>query len=224
VAEPLINQNQTKEHKMRYSARYITLITISIIWAGSVTAQSVIPSPEQQIAAAVNPLPESMQQEAKVLGYDQNGEMVTLREGSNSLICLTDNPDDGRFHVSCYHEALEPFMELGRQLRTEGYTGDEIDEIRKQEIENGNIHMPEKPMALYSLFGESDGWDYSSNTLRSARPLYVVYIPYATIESTGLAGSPVSQGAPWLMDPGTPWAHIMVGTGRQLGSETENGN
>jgi hypothetical protein len=202
----------------------IVIIITTLIFTLSVSAQSVIPAPEQQIAAAVSPLPESKQQEATVLGYNPDGELITLREGSNGLICLADNPDDGRFHVSCYHEALEPFMERGRQLRDEGYSGDEIDEIRKQEIENGDIHMPEKPMALYSLFGETDGWDYSTSTLRSARPLYVVYIPYATVESTGLAGSPVSQGAPWLMDPGTPWAHIMVGTGRQLGSETQNEN
>jgi len=55
-------------------------------------------------------------------------------------------------------------------------------------------------------------------------PLYVIYIPYATVESTGLATSPVSEGAPWLMDAGKPWAHIMVGTGRQLGDNSGNTN
>lgn len=191
------------------------------IIAGVATAQSAIPSPEQQISAAVSPIPASMQDDAKVLGYNQNGELVTLREGSNELICIADNPSDERFHVSCYHKDLNPFMERGRQLRANGHSGEEIDGIRKREIENGDIPMPRKPMALYSLFGEADGWDYNTNTLRSANPLYVVYIPYATIEDTGLAGSSVSQGAPWLMDPGTPWAHIMVGTGRQLGTDTE---
>jgi hypothetical protein len=217
-------QHFNNKFDMKYFIILLAFLFSFNYWTESVIAQTIIPTPEQQIAAAVSPLPESMQQGAKVLGYDQAGEPITLREGSNELICIADDPNDGRFHVSCYHKALDPFMERGRQLRTEGYLGDEIDEIRKREIESGDLHMPEIPMALYSLFGETEGWDYTTNTLRSASPLYVVYTPYATIESTGLAGSPVTQGAPWLMDPGTPWAHIMVGTGRQIGSEEENDN
>lgn len=205
---------------MRTLITTVSFFLFTGITAGA-AAQSAIPAPEQQIAAAVSPIPESKQQDAKILGYNQNGEVVTLREGSNELICIADNPSDERFHVSCYHKDLDPFMERGRQLRASGHSGEEIEEIRKKEIESGDIPMPQKPMALYSLFGEPAGWDYTTNTLRSANPLYVVYIPYATIEDTGLAGSSVSQGAPWLMDPGTPWAHIMVGTGRQLGTDAE---
>ena len=41
-----------------------------------------------------------------------------------------------------------------------------------------------------------------------ARPLYVVYLPGATPESTGIPAQP-AQGRPWLMFPGTPKAHIM---------------
>jgi hypothetical protein len=39
---------------------------------------------------------------------------------------------------------------------------------------------------------------------------FVFYIPYATAESTGLPTSPVVVGAPWIMDPGTHRAHIMI--------------
>jgi hypothetical protein len=40
------------------------------------------------------------------------------------------------------------------------------------------------------------------------RALYVVYIPGATPESTGLPATP-GPNSPWLMFPGTPKAHIM---------------
>ena len=33
---------------------------------------------------------------------------------------------------------------------------------------------------------------------------------YATTESTGLAVQPGGPGSPWLMDPGTAGAHIMI--------------
>ena len=186
-----------------------------------VSAQSEIPTAEQQIHAAVSPAPEGMKDNAKVLGFNEQGEMVVLREGSNELICLADNPNDERFHVACYHKSLEPFMKRGRDLRAEGKSGEKVREIRHQEIEDGMLTMPEKPMSLYSLTGDEGAWDYSTHTLQSARPLYVIYIPYATVESTGLSTSPVSEGAPWLMDAGTPWAHIMVGTGRVIGERAE---
>lgn len=172
--------------------------------------------------AAVSPAPADMKDGAKVLGYNASGELVTLREGSNDLICLADDPTVDRFHVACYFKELEPFMERGRQLRREGKSRDEIQAARKQEIESGDLPWPEKPMALYSLSGSENGFDYSTGKLRSASPLYVVYVPYATEGSTGIATKPTSEGAPWLMNPGEPWAHIMISTGRTLGEESSD--
>lgn len=186
----------------------------------SAGAQNEIPSPEKQIEAAVSPAPADMKEGATVLGYNNDGELVTLREGTNELICLADDPNADRFHVACYFKELEPFMKRGRELRKQGLSREEIMEIRKQEIESGELFWPEKPMALYSLSGSENGYNYSTNQLNSASPLYVVYIPYATEESTGIATKPASEGAPWLMNPGEPWAHIMISTGRTLGEES----
>lgn len=196
-----------------------TVLFCGLIAPGLTNAQSEIPTTEQQIRIAVSPAPEAMREEATVLGYNAEGELVSLREGTNELICLSDDPTDDRFHAACYHEDLEPFMARGRELSAEGMSGDEVREIRNQEIEDGTLPMPEKPMSLYSLTGVAEAWDYESGELLSARPLYVVYVPYATVESTGLSTSPASEGAPWLMDAGKPWAHIMIGTGRELGAK-----
>ena len=206
---------------------YVTLLITGLFFgiflltpAVSQTVQD-IPAQEKQIHAAVSPAPQPMQEGATVLGYSDQMELMTLRDGSNELTCLADTPGDDRFHVACYHNDLEPFMERGRELSAEGHTSAEVREIRQAEIENGTLPMPEKPMALYSLTGTADAWDYETDTLQSARPLYVVYVPYATLESTGISASPASEGAPWLMDPGKPWAHIMIGTGRTLGETAE---
>ncbi len=176
---------------------------------------------EQQIDAAVSPAPEEMQDEATVMGYGTDGNLETLREGSNKLICIADDPDQDNFHVACYHEDLEPFMQRGRELKQQGLSTDKVDSIRYKEIEEGKIELPEKPMALYSLTGSENSFDYSTGIVQSANPLYVIYIPNATEESTGLSKKPVSKGAPWIMDPGTPWAHIMVMTGRGVGSDED---
>lgn len=94
-------------------------------------AQHHIPAADSQIKAAVTPLPESMQEGAKVLGYNDQMELITLREGENDMICLADDPSDDSFHVACYFEKLEPFMKRGRELRREGKDGGEIEEIRR---------------------------------------------------------------------------------------------
>jgi hypothetical protein len=179
-------------------------------------AQSSIPSVENQIKAAVSPAPDNLKSEATVRGYDKQGNWVTLRDGSNELICLADDPDQSNFHVACYHKDLEPFMKRGRDLRAKGLSHNKVDSLRRVEIKNGKLPMPHKPMALYSLTGSKDSFDYSTGHIKKASPLYVIYIPFATEATTGLSQSPVSKGAPWIMEPGTPWAHIMVMTGRDV--------
>lgn len=200
----------------------IGCIIVVFVWVESAAAQNEIPPPEKQITAAVSPAPADMKDGATVLGYNSSGELVTLREGTNELICLADDPSVDRFHVACYFKEMEPFMIRGRELRAEGLSRDEVMATRKQEIESGKIPWPEKPMALYSLSGAENGYNYSTDQLQSASPLYVVYIPYATQESTGIATKPASEGAPWLMNPGEPWAHIMISTGRMLGENSQD--
>lgn len=199
------------------SITVVLLIAVGLNQKGY--AQDEVPSAEKQIKAAVSPAPEEEREGATVMGYNKDGELTTLQDGTNDLICLADDPSRTDFHVACYHKDLEPFMKRGRELRAEGKSRGEIQEIRNKEIESGEISLPDKPMALYSLTGPDDGFDYSKEQLREASPLYVVYIPYATVEETGIPPSPISDGAPWLMDPGKPWAHIMVSTGQTLGKD-----
>lgn len=194
---------------------YIGLLVLLSFITTFAKAQEIRPA-DQQIVAAVSPAPEKMQPHAKVLGYDADTTLITLREGSNALVCLADDPRKKNFHVSCYHKDLEPFMKRGRELKAEGMSTREVDLIRRNEIKAGELALPKKPMALYSLTGGKGAFDYKKGVVKEASPLYVVYIPYATEESSGLASKPVSPGAPWIMEPGTPWAHIMVMTGRKI--------
>ncbi|MDX1637050.1 MAG: hypothetical protein R3281_03705 [Balneolaceae bacterium] len=173
-------------------------------------AQDNLPTVEQQIEAAVQAAPPNKRDGAKVLGYSNSGQLVTLRNGSNELICLSDDPESEGFHVACYYRELEPFMKRGRELRAQGLSRSKVDSIRKSEIEAGKLHYPDRPMALYSLSGPEDGYDYQAGEVLKANPLYVVYVPYATEESTGISSAPAGEGGSWLMEPGTPWSHIMI--------------
>jgi len=166
------------------------------------------PSAEQQIAAAVLAAPADMRAGATVLGYSPNGHFTTLRQGSGALVCLGSDPKAERFHVACYQRSLEPFMARGRALRAHGVKGDRVDSVRFAEVRSGKLRMPRHPAVLYSLTGPADSFDPATGTAPKAQPLFVVYVPFATGRSLGLSTTPV-EGAPWIMHPGTPKAHIM---------------
>ena len=169
-----------------------------------------IPNKDNQIAAAVLAAPEEERDHAAVYGYDANGKMRVLREGSNNMVCLADNPTTEGFSVACYHKDLDPFMARGRALRAEGKNRQEVFDIRFQEAKDGTLQMPENPSTLHILAGQNGYYDAASGEAREARYRWVVYIPWATAASTGLPTKPVIPGAPWIMDPGTHKAHIMV--------------
>lgn len=164
-----------------------------------------------QIKTAVLPAPEDKKDGATVYGYNEDGEMTMLREGTNDLVCIADSPYKDGISVSCYFKALDPFMKRGRELKKEGKSTKEIREIRGTEVAAGTLKMPEAPSMMYVFYGTEATYDKTTGALGDGQFRYVIYTPFATAESTGLPTTPHAKGMPWIMDPGTHRAHIMVG-------------
>ncbi|MBT8295669.1 MAG: hypothetical protein KJO51_04575 [Gramella sp.] len=183
---------------------------ILLIVSSSIHAQTKILAPDIQIATAVLAAPEDQRSEAMVYGYNEKGKLVVLKEGSNNLICIADDPEFDGIQVSCYSKKLEPFMARGRELSLEGKSEMEKRKIRGQEVESGKLKMPDTPSTLYVFSGSAENYDKTTGQLNDGKYRYVVYIPFATPESTGLPVKPDNPGMPWLMDPGTHRAHIMI--------------
>ena len=193
-----------------------TLLTLTIgIFSVCSYAQSV-PTPEVQINTAVLAAPADLRSMATVYGYDEQGEMTILRQGTNEMICLADDPEREGFSAACYHRDLEPFMKRGRELKEEGKSSQEVFDIREKEVKAGTLRMPEQPSTLFVYSAADDNFDAEAGEVVDGIFRYVVYIPYATAESTGLPLKPEAPGMPWIMDPGTHRAHIMINppTGR----------
>ena len=168
-----------------------------------------IDTDEALIATALMAAPAESRSTCKVIGYNMAGEFVTLREGDNEFIVLADNPNQDGFNAACYHKGLEPFMARGRALREEGKTGQEIFTIREAEMKSGQIKItPGSTLHIY--FGEKTMYDPESSKVEGAQLRYVVYLPWATSESTGLPKTPMAPNHPWIMNPGTHRAHIMI--------------
>ncbi|TQO35809.1 hypothetical protein GQ41_0361 [Arenibacter algicola] len=170
-----------------------------------------IPPNEIQIKTAVLPAPEEKKDGAMVYGYNSSGELVVLRKGTNNLVCIGDNPGKDGINVACYSKRLEPFMARGRELSAKDLSGEEREKIRAKEVASGKIKMPKEPSMMYVYYGKSEDYDVTTGELQNGKFRYVIYTPFATTESTGLPDKPHAPGMPWLMDPGTHRAHIMVG-------------
>jgi len=167
-------------------------------------------SPDQQIASAILAAPQEAREEAMVYGYSESGEFMMLREGSNEFICIADNPAKDGFQAVCYHKSLEPMMERGRELNAEGKSREEKETIRDEEATSGKMTLPEAPAALHILYGENAYFNEETGVIDNGKYRYVIYMPYATQESTGLSLAPNESSHPWLMFPGRYNAHIMV--------------
>lgn len=184
--------------------------TIGLILLSIVSCQAQIPNKEQQLIEATQAAQEDKRADATVYGYDTKGKLVLLREGTNELICIANDPNKEGFSAVCYHKELAEFMERGRVLRAEGKNPGEIDEIREEEVKSGKLYMPRNPTTLHVLYGKDAHYDENTKRVEGAQLRYVVYVPFATPESTGLPIRPLVPGGAWLMDPGTHKAHIMV--------------
>lgn len=184
----------------------LPLSLLTLLCSTPLFAETSIPSTYWQITTAILAAPITDRDQATVMGYKSDGTLAILRNGSNDFICLADDPAKKGFSAACYHKSLEPFMARGRELRDQGKSEKEIFDIREAEAKSGALEMPEKAL-LSVLSGEinPDTQEIEKQHLR-----YVFYIPFATPESTGLPLAPASPGGPWIMNPGTHRAHIMI--------------
>ncbi len=168
-----------------------------------------IDSDEALIATALMAAPAESRAGCKVIGFNMAGEFTTLREGNNEFIVLADNPTKDGFNAACYHKDLEPFMARGRALRAEGKTAQEIFAIREAEMKSGKLQIPQGA-TLHIYYGSETVFDPKTSAVKDAQLRYVVYLPWATAESTGLPETPLASNHPWIMNPGTHRAHIMI--------------
>jgi len=185
-------------------------ICLFLLLINSVMAFGQTPSAEIQIKGALLAAPEEKRAGAMVYGYDAKGAFIVLRKGTNELICLADNPGQKGFSVSCYHKDLDPFMARGRELKAEGKSFQEIFDIREAEAKSGKLLMPKQASNLQVYSAAEEAYNPTTGEVTKGKFRYVVYIPWATAASTGLPTKPEAPGMPWIMDPGTHRAHIMI--------------
>ncbi len=180
----------------------LTALAMSGAWS---CASPQVANPDEQIAQALLAAPSDKAAAARILGYATDGSVVELRPGTNDLVCLASNPARESFSSSCYHASLEPYFARGRELDAEGASREDRYGIRFEEMRAGTLPMPVVSATQYIFDGTWDPDTYAAD----GQVRWVIYVPDATPETTGLSLQP-QEGGPWLMMEGTPGAHIMI--------------
>ena len=183
---------------------------VLLLSVSSSVAFAQIPPAEIQIKTALLAAPSDKRANAMVYGYNAKGEFVVLRKGSNEFVCIADDPKQKGISVSCYHKDLEPFMARGRALKAQGKTAEDIFKIREAEAKSGKMRMPKQAANLQVFSADEENYNAATGEVTKGHYRYVVYIPWATAASTGLPTKPEAPGMPWIMNPGTHRAHIMI--------------
>jgi len=166
-------------------------------------------SNDELIAQAVQPLPEDLRADAAVYNYNDAGERVMLREGSNHVEC---KPRDERGFTLCFPKNTAARRDFSAKLSADGLEGEELQAAVVAAEEAGTVEPTPFGSMLYRLYEKDD----------RIQLLWVVLLPNATSEDLGMStesqrdSSLAGMGRPWMMRSGTPQAHLMVpinGTG-----------
>lgn len=195
---------------MRLALRPILLGAIMSVPA--VAQQPAIPTPQQQIAAAVLPLPKIMRSGAGVVGYGLDLSIITLRPSTNGMVCTATRPGTDTFDVRCYHETFLPIVRRLRELFQHGKSEEDVYRAIALEIKAGKLALPDRPTAGYRMLGPVSAYHAATNTAgKEIESWQSIHFPYKTAAEIGLPEEgTVARTMPYVMASGTVWSHVMI--------------
>lgn len=176
--------------------RYLVLLVSAI--SATVVADELAPTDRELADQAVLALPEPLRAGATVVRFEE-GQQITLRDGDNGMFCQADDPEVAGIAIWCYPASHDAYARRWYELAATGKARADVDAEIAAEIESGELDWPSAAVN-YNLRGGS---------LDTAVPLTVVYVPFATGDTLGVTEER-HFNRPWLMYPGTAFAHIMI--------------
>jgi hypothetical protein len=206
--------------------KLVEIVVLATFFTGSSSVSAFAQATETSalIKAAVLPLPEPLRAGATVFSYEPEGKYTLLRKGSNDMVCIHE-PGEGTgrayqsgniFWAHCYNESVFAIMkrraDLMKELARTGKTVDAkmVNDGIESEIKSGKLKLPAHPTIGFQMRGPLSGYNAAANTVSpEIKSWQMVIIPYATGASLSLPEEP-TPGLPWVMNSGSPMAHIMI--------------
>ncbi len=147
---------------------------------------------QDPIASAMSAAPVSISADAAVMAWDG----TQLREGTNDWTCLPDNADTPGTDPECVNEAWLNFMNAYMNKTEPTYT-----EIGFSYMLQGDTPVSNSDPFATEPTGPED-W------VTDPGPHLMIVVPDAEMLE-GISTDHLN-GGPWIMWPGTPYAHIMI--------------
>src|ERR1051326_3761416 len=133
--------------------RIAILAAAALAISAPLVAAAQSSSVEQQIAEAVQILPEDLRGGATVVTYDAAGARKVLRAGTNFIECQPRMADG---FTRCYHKSLAPRRDLEAKLRAQKKTDEEIQKAVGDAVKAGTLPAPPKGMMAYRGYDKRD--------------------------------------------------------------------
>ena len=168
-------------------------------------------SAEQEIAAALLPLPAVLRDQASVVLFDKQGAPLVIRKGTNDMVCMLF-PSSTEFDARCYHTSFVPVILRTRELLNGGVKSEDMEKKIDHEIQNKKLNLPDHPTAGYRMLGPISAYDQKTNTAGNAIESWQsIHFPYKTAKEIGLPKEgEVPRTVPYVMASGTFWSHVMI--------------
>ncbi len=173
-----------------------------LVTAGVAEAQM---TDEQLIERALLAAPARAREAAAVVKWnDEDQTYVQIKEGAGSLVCYDHSgaPGEEPFSVQCTHPGNLPRVQQNFRFEAAAAGNREtLNALIAEAERNGTREMPVYGSPWMGLTGADQA---------SARMHMTIATPGATSASTGGLPENGREGGAWIMDAGTPSAHLML--------------
>jgi len=146
--------------------------------------------------------PSRLRADTTVIGWREDGSRVTLRSGTNGLVCWdqSDEPRKRTYASRCTSEANLPRVDQNRAWNMSGKSQAEIQAMMDEADNNGTREVSEYGTLYYSI---------NSDDMDNASIHTTVSVPFATSHSLDVPSEGTNAGV-WIMYAGTSGAHLMI--------------
>ncbi|MEC4688381.1 MAG: hypothetical protein VST64_08765 [Nitrospirota bacterium] len=170
----------------------LVVLVAAPAWAMAQEAKYASPEAEAQIKSAMSAAPSSISAHATIVDWNMN----VLREGMNDWMCLPDRPDSPGTDPWCITDAWKNFLHAYINQTEPLYS-----EIGFAYMLQGNTPVSNSDPYATEPTGPED-W------VTDLGPHLMMLVPDAALLEN--ISTDHLNGGPWIMWPGTPYAHIII--------------
>ena len=178
--------------------RTVFVAVLLLAAGGGVEAQSDQELIDKILLAA----PQRIRADAAVVGWNADGSRVTLRAGTNGLVCWdqSDEPRKRAYASRCTSEGNLPRIEQNRAWLLSGKSHAEVQAMMDEADQDGSREVSEYGSVYYSI---------NTDDPENANIHTTISVPFATSETVDVPSERTNAGV-WIMGAGTSGAHLMI--------------